>query len=118
MHNILSAIYDAFEEGYYPVNVRPEQLVRVGNTWKLSSLVFDQDLHSNTKCPMIWDPSRQPPEAFAGKIPEEKICNTLVWDIGSILLNMLKGSHTLTSLERIRSLHSNGYNLDKISITE
>jgi hypothetical protein len=66
----MKAVYNAYEQGYYPINLRPEHFVQARESWKLISLVYDQNyhMHNGLKSEYIWDPLRQVPEAFNSKL--------------------------------------------------
>lgn len=99
--------------------MRPEHFVQVRGQWKLASLVYDQDLHGGLKSTLVWDPLRQVPEAFDNAHLEEvDMCNSLVWDIGSILLNLIQGAHQLTSREKIRRLCADGLRLQNMKLSQ
>lgn len=62
----MRAVYNMFDEGYYPLNIRPEHFVLVKNKWKLRSLVFDQehDKYLGIESEFVWDSRRQVLEAY------------------------------------------------------
>jgi hypothetical protein len=38
--NVLKAVYSVYVSGYWHKCIRPEHFVKVGNTWKLESIVY------------------------------------------------------------------------------
>ena len=42
MGDILKAVYSLFLAGYWTRNLRAEHFVKVGNHWKLESLVYNE----------------------------------------------------------------------------
>ena len=65
LEQIVKIVYSLYETGYWHRNLRADHLVKVGNIWKLESLVFNletnsEGLHSEYSHSV----SHQPPEAY------------------------------------------------------
>jgi len=102
--HIVKAVYSVMKAGFQPRNVRPDQFVCVGKTWKLESLVLSED-YSNSQgvhSEYIWDPRYQAPECYSrNNFNDEEFNSMIVWNIGSLLLDMLLNTHKLTNADAV-----------------
>lgn len=64
--DVLKAIYSIYSNGYWHKSIRPENFVKIGNVWKLDSLVYSEDISKSKKLrsEYVWNPEYQPPEAY------------------------------------------------------
>ena len=61
----------------------------------------------------LWDRKYQPPEAYKqSKFTEEELDEMIVWNIGSIFLDLLAGRHVLDSYEMIKKFSESNFNFE------
>ena len=68
--NVLKAVYSVFGNGYWHKCIRPEHFVRIGNVWKLDSLVYSEEISKlgNLQTQYAWNPAYQPPQVYENDI--------------------------------------------------
>lgn len=84
--------------GFWHRNIRPEHFVKVGDTWKLESMVFNENYKEGNgiESEYLWNPTYQPPEAYGREdFTEEELDEMVVWNLGSLLVDLLLGHHKL-----------------------
>ena len=61
--HVLKAVYSVYANGYWHRNVRPEHFVKVGDTWRLDSLVYSEDVTGTRglDSEYTWNSAYQPP---------------------------------------------------------
>ena len=79
-------------------NIRPEHFVLVGGQWKLRAAVFTSENYGVDNEFMI-SSKYQAPEEYSNSNSDEDLdpCPIIVWNLGSILLDMIVGSHVLNN---------------------
>lgn len=71
--------------------------MKVKEDWKLKSLVLNTSRRGFSS-EFIWNPEFQPPEAYEkDDFTIEELDNTIVWNVGSLLIDLLAGKHVLKS---------------------
>lgn len=105
--NILKSIYSLYSNGYWHKNIRAEHFVKVGNLWKLDSLVYHEDfiISSKLNSPYTFNTSYQPPEMYVKNIKiisDTDAFPIVVWNLGSLLLDMFFSVHKLHSYDILK----------------
>ena len=67
----------------------------------------------------MWDPKYQAPEFEVGKdFEEDEFTAMVVWNLGSILLDLLLGSHKLSTLEVANKFKGEPFSFKAIGVAE
>lgn len=119
--NVLKAIYAVYAQGYWHKCIRPEHFVKIGDMWKLDSLVYSEDISKckNLKSEYAWNPLYQPPEVYERNISnfsDEEFLPIVVWNLGSLLLDLFFSVHKLNSYEILQGFKGKKFNLEDIKV--
>ena len=63
---IIKSVFSTYTAGFWHRNVRPEHFVKVKNTWKMESLVYNESNEDaeGYDSEYLWNSAYQPPEAY------------------------------------------------------
>lgn len=119
--HVMKAVYSVYAAGYWHKSIRPEHFVKVDDVWKLDSLVYLEDY---SKAPhldseYLWNPLYQPPECYekdVRKFSDDDFLPIVVWNLGSLLLDMFFSVHKLKNYDILQLYKGKKFTLENIKV--